>query len=270
MSLALIDGDYIAFRAAAGAAQVFFEGDEPTGNPDGAADAAAQIVESWRNIANCRDVMVVFSGMANYRKVVLPSYKAHRTKGKPPGYWHTVESVSDRFPTLTINGLEGDDLLGILATTDKYADRAVILSPDKDMRTIPTRVMNPLKDSRARLVSEAEANHWWLMQTLMGDPTDGYTGIPKVGPKKAAVILGGATPPRTQVELGVLWGKVVGAYRSAGLTEQDALTQARCARILRREDYDKATKEIRLWHPNNPELLPLATVCGASMARTPA
>ena len=260
MSLALIDGDYIAFRAAAGAAQSFFEGDEPLGDPEGAAQAAVDLIEIWRRLAGCKDVLVTFTGLTNYRKIVLPSYKAHRTKGKPPGYWFTVDAVRERFPTVLIEGLEGDDVLGILATTDKYADRSIILSPDKDMRTIPTRVMNPAKDTKPLVVTEAEANHWWMTQTLIGDPTDGYKGIPRFGAVAAGKLIG--LKPGT-APVSALWAKVVGAYFKANLTERDALQQARCARILRREDYDKATKEILLWHPMTPERLSLATVFAA-------
>jgi hypothetical protein len=54
-----------------------------------------------------------------------------------------------------------------------------------------------------------------------------------------------------------MWRGVCKAYRAAKLTEADALTQARVARILRAQDYDKATKEILLWHPTLPIRIPV-------------
>jgi DNA polymerase-1 len=45
------------------------------------------------------------------------------------------------------------------------------------------------------------------------------------------------------------WAAVVAAYEKAGLTEQDALTQARLARILRYSDWDNEKKEPILWTP---------------------
>lgn len=264
MTIALVDGDIIAFRAAAGAAQKFkFEpDDEPsvTSNPELAREAALAAVEAWRNIARCKDVLVLFTGQRNFRKTILPSYKANRVSGKPPDYWTTVEAVTDQFPTQVVNGLEADDLMGILATTDAYAGNAIILSQDKDMKTIPGRFLNPvIGQTRPTVITQDEADHWWLMQTLMGDTTDNYKGVPGCGPKKAAAILG--APGRTPVE--TLWPKVAHAYREAKINAEDALTQARCARILRRSDYDKTTKEILLWHPHYPVRLSLATVCGA-------
>ena len=61
-----------------------------------------------------------------------------------------------------------------------------------------------------------------------------------MGIKTAEKILAG---PRPQ------WSSVVQAYQKAGLTEADALTQARCARILRNVDWDDNTGMIKLWEP---------------------
>lgn len=256
MTLALIDGDIIAFRAAAGACQTFDFGDgdgkSTSSNPEQARECALDAVSSWQRLAKCRDVLVCFTGLTNFRKHILPTYKASRTKGKPPDYWTTVQAIHDRFPTRVVEGLEADDVLGILATTDRFIGNSIILTQDKDLRTVPGRHMNPIKETRPVVVTTAQGWRFWMMQTLMGDPTDGYVGIPGVGPAKAAKILG-ASP-----HLADLWPRVVAAYQKAKLTEADALTQARCARILHRSDYDKLTKEILLWHPTTPTRLALS------------
>jgi DNA polymerase-1 len=44
-----------------------------------------------------------------------------------------------------------------------------------------------------------------------------------------------------------MWKIVVKAYEKAGMNEQDALQQARVARILRHGEYDKKTGEVKLW-----------------------
>jgi len=46
-----------------------------------------------------------------------------------------------------------------------------------------------------------------------------------------------------------MWSAVVDAYESKGLTEEDAVMQARMARILRAEDWDFGKKAPRLWCP---------------------
>lgn len=253
--IALVDGDIVAYRAAIAEQRNYDWGDGPhsvVADNRAAADAALQTIDAWVRLAKAKDPIVCFSGRANFRRHIMPTYKANRTKAKPLAYVFTVNAMQDRFEHRLVDGLEADDLLGILLTTDKYRD-AVVLTLDKDLRTVPGRHMNPLKEDRPVLVSEPDADFRWLMQTLHGDPTDGYGGIPKVGPKKAEAIL----RPARGAGMRAMWAAVVGAYRKAGMTEGAALTMARVARILRRLDYDKDTKSVLLWHPVVPERLPL-------------
>ena len=49
----------------------------------------------------------------------------------------------------------------------------------------------------------------------------------------------------------IYWQHVLKAYAKAGLSEEEALTQARVARICRSNDYDFKTKQVILWSPNN-------------------
>ena len=88
-------------------------------------------------------------------------------------------------------------------------------------------------------ITEADADKYFFTQVLTGDATDGYKGIPGIGPKKAEAILG-ARPH---------WGAVEQAYIKAGMTRDDAIQQARLARILRFSDYDSMKGEVILWTP---------------------
>ena len=93
--------------------------------------------------------------------------------------------------------------------------------------------------------AEAVADWWWMLQTLTGDPTDGYPGLPGIGKKRGADMLG--EPGERPLE--DLWDQVVRAYEAKDLTEDDALVQARCARILRNTDFEEG--EIKLWQPTS-------------------
>ena len=237
-------------------------------DPDLAARAAIETIVAWQALSRCSDCIVAFTGRDNFRKRVLPTYKANRAgKVKPIAYAHVVERVSFYFETRCVEGLEADDVLGILATTETYSD-AIILTVDKDLRTIPARHFNPLKDTKPVLRSEYAADAQWLMQALTGDPSDGYTGIPGIGPKKAEKLLGGDIRQLAAQRCGprTLWSRVLAAYHAAKLTEDDALVQARVARILRRCDYDKITKEVLLWHPTTPVRIPLLLTQSAGPA----
>ena len=84
------------------------------------------------------------------------------------------------------------------------------------------------------------------MQVLTGDATDGYPGLPGLGPVGAEKVLLG----RDLLDELKCWEAIVAAYVKKGLTEADALVQARMARILRAEDYS-AYKGVKLWEPKN-------------------
>ena len=168
---------------------------------------------------------------------------------KPLAYVQTVQKITSEFETRQVEGLEADDLIGIMGTRPQY-EGAVMVSLDKDFRTIPGIHFNPSKERKPVAVTLPQADRAWMYQTLIGDSTDNYKGCPGIGPKKADAFL---RHPSVNAPLEFLWSFVVNAFRSKGLTERDALVQARVARILRDEDYNKTTKEVRLWHPTAPE-----------------
>lgn len=272
MTTAFIDADIVAFRAAAGASGSFDFGDGEkavSSDPEKAIASALETVQSWMSLSKCKDVLCCFSGVHNFRKLILPSYKSHRKGGKPPDYWAVVEAVTERFPTRVVDGLEADDVMGILATTERWLGESVVVTLDKDLRTVPGVHFNPLKDTRPVRVTEAEADYWWLTQTLTGDSTDGYKGIPRCGPAKALKILGAALRWPTGTCAAALWPRVLQAYRQASLTEADALQQARVARILRRCDYQQETRSILLWHPTSPIPMKLSAWDTAAGPQTP-
>jgi len=92
-----------------------------------------------------------------------------------------------------------------------------------------------------------------MKQVLTGDTVDNYKGCPGIGPKKADEFLMpvheallGLT---VEEHLAALWVTVTMVYESKGFTAEDALIQARCARILRHGDYNFTTEEVTLWKP---------------------
>ena len=192
-------------------------------------------------------VLLAFGGENNWRKQVLPSYKAERARKKPCGYWALVDWMCEEWESLSLPSLEADDTVGLLATgafPEIVQGRDVIMvSEDKDMKSIPGRLYTPRKpQDGVRESCLTTANYWHMMQTLTGDTADGYKGCPGVGPKGAEKLLKAA--PRDGV-----WGEIVRQYEKKDLTEDDALIQAQVARILRRGDYDPKTGNLRLWTP---------------------
>lgn len=126
--------------------------------------------------------------------------------------------------------LEGDDVLGILATSSKIVKgEKVIVTIDKDLKTIPGLHYNTNKpELGVYTITEEEADYWHLFQTLTGDPSDGYSGCPGIGPKKAQELL--AESPS--------WETVERAFEKVGLGKAQAKVQAQMARILRAQDWN--------------------------------
>lgn len=142
------------------------------------------------------------------------------------------------YDAIMFDGLEADDVMGILGSKNT---EFVLVSEDKDMKTIPCQLYNH-KTQAVDIITKPEADYNFMLQTLTGDATDGYSGCPKVGPKTAEKIL--ATDEERTLDW--MWFKVVEAYKKAGFGEEYALTQARLARILRWREYNG---HVKLWTP---------------------
>lgn len=237
----LIDADGLLFRAVA-AAEYEAEWDDgvlvASTNINQAIDMFKSQVDSIGRELESDDHVFVLSGSDNFRKKLDPSYKAHRTSRKPLGYKKLTDWLKETYPDRVVweDVLEADDYLGILATKPGAPD-SIIVSDDKDLQTIPCTLF---RLGRLSTIDEAEADRYWFLQTLTGDPADGYKGCPGVGPVTAEKLL--AKP-------GEKWEIVRREFLKAGLTEDQAVLQARLARILRYADWDSKNRLPILWTP---------------------
>lgn len=242
----LIDGDIVCYEAAS-AVETEIEWEPDLWTLHSNLDEAKRLVEDkllgWQERFSA-DIVIAFSDSTNFRKTVYPEYKSNRkSKRKPVAYKPLKQWIEGVWETYQRPGLEGDDVLGILATHPKaISGQKIIVSIDKDMKTIPGYVWNPDKDEQPVFYKEDEADYWHMYQTLTGDTTDGYPGLPGCGPVKAKKLL-------DDTDRLHWWDTIVEEYAKKGLHEGDALIQARCARILRATDYDFKKKEVKLWSP---------------------
>lgn len=248
--LALLDGDVIAYRSTAAATEAWnTDEEEASFDPRIAYESVDYLVRSWASKAKATRLLVCLSPTdgKTFRKRLPGDYKENR-KEKPKGYWDVIQYIEDRYTTHRIDGLEADDVMGILATRPSMPRDSVIVTIDKDLWTIPARLLNPDKDKRSRKVRRAEADWNWFFQALMGDPTDGYKGCPRVGKKTAPKILGQSW------DVDVLWKRTLQAFEEKGLSEEDALINVWMARILRDEDYLEDGL-VKLWLPDGDRIL---------------
>lgn len=194
------------------------------------------------------EVCICLSDMnLNFRKDINPSYKKNRKPIKPILYEFIRNYISETgYKIYERPQLEADDVIGIIATSTKIikGDK-VVWSLDKDFKTIPCKFFRAKPDGTSEKfnTTEEEADWWFMYQTLIGDTVDGYYGCKGIGDKTAKKILGAVG----ENSLETMWKAVVETFISKGYTEEDALLNARMARILRHTDYNFKNKEIKLW-----------------------
>ena len=237
----LIDSDFLAYKAAQ-ACEIGIDFGEDVII---AQSQFSEVLKVFHNELNKvtkammeDNFILYFSSTKNFRKKIYPDYKGHRMKRKPLGYKRLVNYCRENHNFKLIEGLEADDTIGIEAT--RFADPSnIIVSPDKDMRQIPSTLWN-LTDDVTEITKE-DGDKWHLIQSLSGDPTDGYSGCPGIGVKRATELL-----DKNENK----WEAVCKAYRDRGLSDDAALLTARLAKILRNEDYDHDRNQPILWTPN--------------------
>ena len=236
----LIDADFIVYKACAAAETEIDWGDDTilvTSKFSDAYNATKRELTKLENkFGTFTPMILFFSDSTNFRKKILPDYKGHRNRKKPCGYKRVINKLKTEFEVILMPTLEADDAMGIYAT--KHPGN-IIVSPDKDMKQIPGELYN--LDETFTIDKDAGAK-WHLIQSISGDQTDGYGGVPGIGVKRAETLFN---------DKGYSWKTVVEAFAERDLSEDDALTNARLAKILTVDDYDFDKKEPKLWSPSS-------------------
>tara|TARA_B100000700_G_scaffold241812_1_gene269235 strand:- start:452 stop:1222 length:771 start_codon:yes stop_codon:yes gene_type:complete len=234
----LIDADYIVYKSCAAAETELDFGDDVilvTSNFSDAYNATQRELTKLKNeFGSLSPIILFFSDTKNFRKKILPDYKGHRNRKKPCGYKRVINKLKTEYEVIIMPELEADDAMGIYATQNPGN---IVISPDKDMKQIPGELYN--LDERFTVSKESGAA-WHLTQCLSGDQTDGYGGVPGIGVKRAETLFN---------KEGYSWKTVVKAFKDKDLTEEDALVNARLARILTVDDYDFKNNRPILWNP---------------------
>jgi len=237
----LIDADYIVYKSCAGAETDIDWGDDVIMVISKFSEAMANVQRELIKIKShfmwdVPEILLFFSDSVNFRKKIYPSYKGHRNRKKPCGYRRVISELAEQYGVIRMPTLEADDAMGIYATENPGN---IIVSPDKDMRQIPGKLFNM---DELLMITEEEGRQWHLIQTLAGDQTDGYSGVPGIGIKRAVALFD---------ECGYTWDTVLKAFTDKDLTEEDALVNARLAKILTNKEYDSTRRTVIPWCPTD-------------------
>lgn len=242
----LIDADVLAFEASVIAEESIEWKEEMWTVHADMALAKARIVnrvEEFKNKLQADDIVMALTDRANYRRILNPDYKSNRSKSRLPIILKQVKKwIIEEMDGQLWPNLEADDVISILATDKKMDEETIIVSIDKDFKSVPGIYYDFNKDETHH-VSQEDADRYHLIQTLTGDATDGYSGVPKVG---------AVTAKRLLDKEGYDWDVVKKCYEDVGLTENDALMNAWMARLLQADNYCFRTNTIKkLWTPRN-------------------
>lgn len=276
----LLDGDVFAYQGAATSEYVMNLGStyHLMADMDEAQRHVRNNIESVRKEIRGKVVVNTLSCPSRkyWRHDVLPEYKGARQKqygvSGPICLGDLKDWMATEYETYRWENMEADDVMGILATDPNFLPdyRKVIVSIDKDMRTIPdVWIFNPDKDYQPWYNTKEEADKWFLAQAIGGDTTDGYSGCRGMSTESASAFLdaqwfwdtyehtfkSGARKGTTEVrwrkeDPRSTWENIVSLFVKAGQSEEEALINARVARILTNDMYDRETGEVKLWLPS--------------------
>lgn len=260
----LVDGSSFVYRAFYALPQLT----DPDGNPVGAVYGfCSMLIALFDKHKSDLFCVALDAGRDTFRKDIYPEYKSNReeTPAELKSQFPVLIEACNAFgvPIIEMVGYEADDIIATIATELAKKDYEVrIVASDKDlMQLIDTNIylFDPIK---SRVIKENEVLEKYgvlpkqmvSLQALMGDSTDNVPGIPGVGPKTAAKLLGkfhsleniyneieSVTPPK-------LKGKLIQHKELVRISEQ-LVTLCRTAPIV--EDFSKFKIDLNVERTND-------------------
>ena len=250
MKTLLIDGDSLAYRIPHAHRNIMSTSpDEIEGDFEGVEDTS----ENWA-VQAIRKELAYFMKLAKCDSYELHLTASHRLSdvfekryGKPPvscfrykeaealskgyksnrkaepieGYEEVMTAMIEEFDSQVHDYWEADD--AVVALKRAYPEKYRLCALDKD-------VLNQVEDAHfnygkleMQFVTEEEATFYKYYQCIIGDPGDGYGGVPGIGKAKAGKLI------NIDMTEDQLWKAVVEAYKSKGLAETEAIATMRLA-----------------------------------------
>ena len=198
--LVLVDGSGFIFRAFHALPPMTRADGTPVNAVFGFCNMLAKLLKDHTGT----HLAVIFdAGRTTFRNAIDPRYKAHRPEAPEEliPQFTLVREATRAFavPSIELDGFEADDLIASYAEAMKAAGgEVVIVSSDKDlMQLIDERVsmLDPIKSipiGPAEVVAKfgLPPERMVEAQALMGDAVDNVPGVPGIGPKGAAQLIG--------------------------------------------------------------------------------
>jgi DNA polymerase-1 len=199
-SLCLVDGSGYIFRAYHALPPLTNSNGDPLGAVYGFTGMLSKLISG-----NKKDYFAVIfdAGRKTFRNDIYPEYKAHRPP--PPEdlvpQFPIFREVCDAFnvPYIELQGYEADDIIATYAKIAKESGMDVsIISADKDLMQLvddTTNLWDPIKNkliNREVVIEKFGVPPEGVIdvQALAGDSSDNVPGVPGIGVKTAAQLMG--------------------------------------------------------------------------------
>ncbi|MFG6461953.1 DNA polymerase I [Roseateles sp. DXS20W] len=194
--LLLVDGSSYLYRAFH--AMPDLRG--PEGQPTGAVRGMVAMLKKLQSDVGAEHAVCVFDASGpTFRDEWYPEYKAQRSP-MPPELRAQIEPIHEvvkllGWPTLTVPGVEADDVIGTLCRVGaEQGHRVIVSTGDKDLSQLvnpDVELINTMSNERldeAGVLAKfgVPPNRIIDYLTLMGDTVDNVPGVTGVGPKTAA------------------------------------------------------------------------------------
>lgn len=200
-TVTLIDGSGFIFRAYHALPPLT----RPDGTPVGAVLGFCNMLLKFLGdpvLSKC--VAVIFdAGRETFRQTIYPEYKAHR----PPPPEDLIPQFplfreacrAFNLPVIERAGFEADDVIATYARQAKEKGlEVVVISADKDLMQLVDDhliMIDPLKNKKISYIEVEEKfgvhpSKVIEVQALIGDSSDNVPGVPSIGPKTAAELIG--------------------------------------------------------------------------------
>ncbi len=196
----LVDGSGFIFRAFYAIPPM----NRPDGTPVNAVYGFTNMLMKLLDDTDADHVAVVFdTARRTFRNDLYPDYKANRPEPPEeliPQFALVREATRAlNVATVEVAGFEADDLLATYARIAREAGAEVtIVSSDKDLMQLVGDGVTMLDSMKNRIIGPEEVKEKFgvgpdkviEVQALAGDPSDNVPGVPGIGVKTAALLIG--------------------------------------------------------------------------------
>lgn len=230
ISLVVVDADMVCYRAAWAT-----DGKSKQDCVDSINTIMTGIYDNTIEFPTANNFKLFLTGSRNFRKDLDPNYKLNRVNNRKPTHLDLArETLVETYVATITDGYEADDAISMEVEKHRKPEKTVIVSLDKDFKTISCWHYDFVKNTYFWQDSLG-ALKWFYAQVLTGDNADNIPGIYGIGPKKAQKALTECSSARSMYEV------CREMYVAGGLTEERMVLNARLLYLLR--------KEGELWEP---------------------